>query len=323
MKQLKIFSGIAEYPLAKQVAKGFNQELNKIEIKVFADGEERIQFQENVRGTNVFLIQPTNPPAENLMRLLMMIDAAKRASAHRITAVVPYFGYGRQDRKDRPRVPITAKLAARMIEEAGAHHLLTMDFHVNQLEGFFDIPVDHLYARKTMVEELRKLGDINIRAVAPDAGSVYRAKGYNQKLVGDGKIVYINKERNADNESEVVSIVGKIGPEYAALLVDDIIDTGGTIIHAAEALHRERGVEKFIVAIAHALLSKDAIEKLAASIISRIYITDTIPLSEDKLSRIETSGLKEKLTVVPVAPLFGYAISTIHSEEGSISSLFD
>jgi ribose-phosphate pyrophosphokinase len=323
MKQLKIFSGLPDYPLAQEIAMELGQELGNIEIKRFADGEERIQFQENIRGTNVFLIQPTMPPAENLMRLLMMIDAAKRASARRITAVVPYFGYGRQDRKDRPRVPITAKLAARMIEEAGAEHLLTMDFHVNQLEGFFDIPTDHLYARKVMIEELRKLDFQKIRAVAPDAGSVYRAKGYNQRLVGDNKIIYINKERSADNESEVVSIVGKIGPEYAALMVDDIIDTGGTVIHAVEALHRERGVEEFIVAAAHGLLSRDAIENLSYSRISRVYLADTVPLPSEKLDRIVRCGLSSKLRIVHTAPLFSHAIKIIHTEEGSVSSLFD
>lgn len=303
-----IFSGSSNLPLAEKIAKTIDVPLGFLETKRFSDGEIWVKYGENIRGREVFLIQSTNPPAENLVELLIMIDAAKRASAKRITAVIPYFGYARQDRKDQPRVAITAKLMANLITEAGADRVMTMDLHASQIQGYFDVPVDHLYGSSIFLNHLSNLSD-NLAVVSPDVGGIKIARAY-AKMLNSGLIV-IDKRRPKQNLAEVMNIIGEVEGKDI-LLVDDLIDTAGTFVGAAKAL-KEKGARKIFGAVTHPLLSGPAFERLKESYIDKLFVTDTI--------NYNSTGC-EKISTLSAAPLFGEAILRTYKNE-SISSLFN
>ena len=307
---LLLLAGTANRPLAEELAGHLGQPLCALTTRRFADGEIFIKIDESVRGRDVFIIQPTNPPAENLMELLLLIDAARRASAARITAVLPYFGYSRQDRKDQPRVAISAKLIANLITHAGADRVLGLDFHSHQLQGFFDIPVDHLYAAPVFVNHFRQKQLYNPVVVAPDVGSAKMARGFAKRL--NASLAIIDKRRPADNVAEVVNVVGEVA-DKDCLIPDDMIDTAGTVTEAAAALSR-MGARKIYVFASHALLSGPAVERLRASPIDEVAVTNTIRIPEERHF--------EKLKVLSIAGLIGKAIGYEHSNE-SVSSLFD
>jgi ribose-phosphate pyrophosphokinase len=310
MLDLKIFSGSANKPLAKEICDYLQVSLGEVKLKRFSDGEVNFQILENVRGQDVFIVQPTCPPVnEHLMELLIMIDAFKRASAQRITAVIPYYGYARQDRKEKPRVPISAKLVGDLLSAAGTHRLLTMDLHAGQIQGFLDMPVDHLYARPVVLEHLAQLNLPNPAIVSPDAGGVERARAYAKRL--NMSLAIIDKRRVDDNEAEAMHIVGDV-KDRNVIIVDDLIDTAGTVVKGSQALRRE-GARRIFVAATHAILSGPAIERIVNSDIEGLIVTDTIPLTEEK--RVP------KIRVLGVARLLGEAIKSIH-EETSVSTLF-
>lgn len=309
-RKLKIFSGRANRPLAEKIASHLELPMGNAEISNFADGEIRISINENVRGEDVFVIQPTPPPADNLLELLLMIDALKRASADRITAVIPYFGYARQDRKDRPRVPLSAKLIANLLTRAGVDRILTVDLHAEQIQAFFDIPVDHLYATPVLVTYHRQFVQ-NLVVVAPDTGRANRARGFAQRLGKDIPIAIIDKRRTSPNKAEALRVVGEVAG-MDALIFDDMIDTGGTLIQATEAL-MEAGVHTVRATATHGIFSQDALLNLAASPIREIVVTDTIHQTPAKSH--------EKIKVLTVSALLAEAIFRIHREE-SVSSLF-
>lgn len=311
MPKIKIFSGRANITLAKKICDKLGIELGKASIQDFADGEIKIKIEENVRGIDVFVVQPTLPPAENLLELLLMIDALKRASAERITAVIPYYGYARQDRKDEPRVPISAKLIADLIVTAGALRVLAVDLHAEQIQGFFNIPVDHLYATPVLVDYFSKSDLSNLSVVAPDTGRANRARGFAKRLGDNIPIAVIDKRRPGPNEAEVVTVIGDVNSKDV-LIFDDIIDTGTTLIAAAKAL-KSQGAKKIIACATHPVFSKNAVSKLEASTITEVTVTDTILLVPEKQSK--------KITVLSVAGLLAEAISRIHKGE-SVSSLF-
>ncbi|MBN1897875.1 MAG: ribose-phosphate pyrophosphokinase [Spirochaetes bacterium] len=303
MEQYKIFSGTANQALAREVANHLQIALGKITIKKFADNEIFVQIQENVRGKDVFLIQPTcNPGNYNLVELLIITDALRRASARRITLVVPYYGYARQDRKDRPHVPISAKLMANLMIAAGAHRLLTMDLHSDQIQGFFDIPVDNLFAASIFIENFSKVKDPkNWVVVSPDAGGIVRARFYAQRI--GCQIAFIDKRRKEANVSEVMNVVGEV-KNKKAILVDDIVDTAGTLCNAASAIKKSGAIEVFSCCT-HAVLSGNAIDKIEKSVIKEMYVTDTIPLRKKS----------SKIKVLSVANMFAQAIYHIHIEK--------
>ncbi len=303
-----IFAGGSNLPLAQKIAESIDVELGSLELKKFSDGEIWVKYSENIRGREVFLIQSTNPPAENLIELLIMIDAAKRASAKRITAVIPYFGYARQDRKDQPRVAITSKLMANLITEAGADRVMTMDLHASQIQGYFDLPVDHLYGSSVFLAHLNNLSD-NLSVVSPDVGGIKIARAY-AKMLNSGLIV-IDKRRPKQNLAEVMNIIGEVEGKDI-LLVDDLIDTAGTFVAAAKAL-KEKGAKSIFGAVTHPLLSGPAFERLNSSDIDRLYVTDTISYDE---------SICDRITKISAAPLFGEAILRTYKNE-SISSLFN
>jgi len=277
----------------------------------FSDGEISVQINENIRGSDVFIIQPTCTPVnDNIIELLLMIDALKRASAGRITAVIPYYGYGRQDRKVQPRVPISSKLVADLLEAAGADRILTVDLHAGQIQGFFNIPVDHLYASPVIVEYLRKKDFKNLVVVSPDAGGVERARAFAKRL--DAGLAIVDKRRERANVSEVMHVIGDV-KGHDTLLLDDMIDTAGTIVQAGKAL-ADKGANRVMAACSHAVLSGPAIDRLNSSVLEEIIVTNTIPLDEKQKQC-------SKLTVLSTAKLLGEAIKRIH-EESSISSLF-
>jgi len=306
---MKVFCGSANTLLGKSICSYLNIEETKIDLLRFSDGEIRVKIGENIRGRDVFIIQSTNPPAENLLELLIIMDAAKRASARRITAVTPYFGYARQDKKDEPRVPITAKLVADLITVAGANRILAMDLHVEQIQGFFDIPFDHLYATPIMVEYFKKFDLSNFIIVSPDPGSVNRSRAVAKRL-GNLPIAIIDKRRPEPNQSSVINIVGEVKGKDV-LIVDDIIDTAGTIVGASKALS-ERGAKDIYVYCTHPVLSGEAIKKITDAPIKELVVTDTIPLGDK---------IRDFITVLSVSSLLGEAIKRIH-EERSVSSLF-
>ncbi len=308
--QLLLLSGTANRPLAEEMAGHLGQPLCAVTIRRFADGEIFVKIDENVRGRDVFIIQPTNPPAENLMELLLLIDAARRASAARVTAVLPYFGYARQDRKDQPRVAISAKLIANLITHAGADRVLGLDFHSHQLQGFFDIPVDHLYAAPVFVNHFRQKQLRDPVVVAPDVGSAKMARGFAKRL--NATLAIIDKRRPAANVAEVVNVVGEVKGRDC-LIPDDMIDTAGTVSEAALAL-TQLGAGKIYVFASHALLSGPAVERLRASAISEVAVTNTIRLPEARNF--------EKLKVLSIASLIAKAIGYEHSNQ-SVSALFD
>jgi len=300
-----IFAGTSNLPMAEKIAESIGTELGSLELKRFSDGEIWVKYGENIRGREVFLIQSTNPPAENLIELLIMIDAARRASAKRITAVIPYFGYARQDRKDQPRVSITAKLMANLITEAGADRVMTMDLHASQIQGYFDLPVDHLYGSSIFLDHLSDLSD-NLSVVSPDVGGIKIARAY-AKMLHSGLIV-IDKRRPKQNLAEVMNIIGEVEGKDI-LLVDDLIDTAGTFVGAAKAL-KDRGAKKIYGAVTHPLLSGPAYDRLNGSDIDKLFVTDTINYDESTCDRI---------VKISAAPLFGEAIQRTFKNE-SISS---
>ncbi|MDE3053272.1 MAG: ribose-phosphate pyrophosphokinase [Gemmatimonadota bacterium] len=307
---LKILPGTANRALAEEIARHIGVELCKVTLTRFADGEIFVRIDENVRGNDVFIVQPTNPPAENVLELLLMIDAAKRASAARVTVVMPYYGYSRQDRKDQPRVAIGAKLVANMIMAAGAHRVLGIDFHQHQLQGFFDIPVDHLYAMPVFTAHYRKKQLKDIVVVAPDVGSAKMARGFAKRL--NAALAIIDKRRPAANVAEVVNVVGEVEGKDC-ILTDDMIDTAGTVSEAARAL-KDLGAHSVFCCATHALLSGPARDRLMASPIEEVAVTDTIALPEDRRF--------EKLAILSVGELLSKAIRFTHAEQ-SVSSLFD
>ncbi len=311
-KDLKLFTGNSNPALAKEICHYLGIRLGEATVSSFSDGEIRVRIEENVRGADVFLVQSCSPPVNNsMMELLIMVDALKRSSATRITAVLPYFGYVRQDRKDEPRVPISAKLMADLITAAGAHRVLTMDLHAGQLQGFFNIPVDHLYAQPVLLDYIRKKGCSNLVVVSPDAGGVERARAFAKRL--QSSLAIIDKRREGPNQALVMNIIGDVSG-LDALLLDDMIDTAGTIVHGAKAC-KERGARRVWAGCTHAVLSGPALERLDESCLEEVVVTNSIPLNgKDQTCR--------KLQVLSVAPLLGEAISRIHGEE-SVSSLFD
>lgn len=309
---IKIFSGSASIDLAEKISTYLHLPLGKIQTGKFADGEISVKICENVRGTDVYIIQSTSSDVNyNLMELLIMIDAFKRASATRITAVIPYFGYARQDRKDRPRVPITAKLVANLLTIAGASRILTMDLHADQIQGFFDIPVDHLFAAPIFIEYLERNSDgKDYVIVSPDTGSVPRARGLAKRL--DAGLAIVDKRRPQPNISEVVNIIGEVAGKDL-IIYDDIIDTAGTLVNAAEKL-KENGARSIWVCCTHAILSNNADERLKNSAIEKVIFSDTIALSNT------TANFKE-MVILSVNELLGEAILRIHNND-SVSSLF-
>jgi ribose-phosphate pyrophosphokinase len=310
-ERIKIFTGNANPALAGEICKFLNLPLGSSSVKSFADGEIYLQLQENVRGADVFVVQPTCKPVDrNLMELLLMIDALKRASADRITAVLPYYGYARQDRKDKPRVPISAKLIAKLLEKAGADRILALDLHAAQIQGFFDIPVDHLFATPVMIEYLKPLQTAATIVVSPDAGGVERARALAKRM--SLALAIIDKRRDDVNVAEVMHIIGEVQGRDC-LIFDDLIDTAGTLVKGVEAL-LNAGARSVMAAATHAVLSPPSIERIEKSRITEVVLTNSIPLSKEAL------GCK-KIRTLSVAPLLARAIQSIH-EETSVSSLF-
>jgi ribose-phosphate pyrophosphokinase len=314
--KFKIFCGTANEALCDEVCHFLGLTRGQARVTRFADGEAYIQIQENVRGADVFLMQPTCKPVDmHLMELLLMVDALKRASARRITAVIPYFGYARQDRKDKPRVPISSKLVADLLTTAGADRALVVDLHAPQLQGFFNIPVDHLFASPVLVDYYKKLNLPNLTVVSPDAGGVERARFFAKKM--DSALAIVDKRRVDVNVAEVMHVIGDVNGRNC-LVIDDLIDTAGTLVKTAQAL-LDNGATGVHACASHAVLSGPAVENISKSPISEVVVTNTIPLSgEAAAARVEKGG---KIRVLTIAGLIGRAIQSIH-EETSVSKLF-
>ncbi|MGA1866953.1 MAG: ribose-phosphate pyrophosphokinase [bacterium] len=309
--ELKVIAGNSNIKLAQGIASYLNLDLVDADIKQFSDGEAQIQINENIRGADIFVVQSTcSPAATNLMELLIIIDALKRASARRITAVIPYFGFARQDRKVRPRVPITAKLVADLITTAGANRVVTVDLHAGQIQGFFNISVDNLFSTGVMVEYIRTLHLNDLVMVSPDAGGVERARAF-AKLV-NASLSIIDKRRSTPNEAEVMHIVGEV-KDKDALIIDDMVDTAGTLTKAAKAL-KDNGAKRVLACCTHPVLSDDSIKRINDSVIEKLIVTDTIPLSSSACS-------SEKIETRSVASLLGEVIYRINVDK-SVSSLF-
>ncbi len=306
----KIISGTANPALADEVARHLGVDLAKTTSTRFSDGEIFVRIDENIRGSDLFIIQSTNPPADNILEMLLLIDAARRASAHRITCVMPYFGYARQDRKDQPRVAIAAKLMANMIQTAGADRVLGLDFHQHQLQGFFDVPVDHLYAAPVLTAHYRKKELKDLVVVAPDVGAAKMARGFAKRL--DASLAIVDKRRPRANVAEVVNVVGDVEGRDC-LIADDMIDTGGTVTEAARAL-RALGAADIYVCATHALLSGPAKQRFDDAPIKEVTVTDSVAIPE--------SRRPHQLNVLSVGELLSKAIRFTHSEQ-SVSSLFD
>ena len=308
---LKVFSGSAHPQLSAEIAECLGILLGRSRLRRFPDSEVSFQIDENIRGADVFIIQPTcNPADQHLMEMLVMIDAFRRSSAARITAVIPYYGYARQDRKDKPRVPISAKLVANLLSAAGTNRVLTMDLHKAQIQGFFDIPVDHLFAAPVIVDYLAHQSSDKLTIVSPDAGGAERARAYAKRL--GAELAVIDKRRTEDGPAEVMNVIGRVEGR-TCIIQDDIIDTAGTIQKAATAL-KAAGAEGVFACAVHGVLSGPAIERVSSSPVDQLIVTNTIPLG------VEAQGCK-KIVVLSVARLLGQAIRSIH-EETSVSSLF-
>lgn len=305
---LAIFSGSSNPALARAIAKEYGTTLGKITIKKFSDGELYVKYEQSIRGEDIFIVQPTPPSGDNIIELLLMLDAAKRASVKRVTAVIPYFGYARQDRKDQPRVSIGSKLMANLLVEAGADRILTMDLHAAQIQGFFDIPLDHLYASRVFIDHMTKHPIDNLVVVAPDVGSLKTARSYSKKL--GASLAFIDKRRPKQNESEIMNIIGEVEGKNV-LIVDDLIDTAGTLTNAAAAM-KERGALNIRAMCSHPILSGPAFQRIEDSPIDELLVTDTIPLRQPS----------DKIKVLSVANIFAEAIERIHTND-TISALFD
>ncbi|HTS63721.1 MAG TPA: ribose-phosphate pyrophosphokinase [Candidatus Acidoferrales bacterium] len=309
--RLKVFAGNANPALATQICCELSIEQSSATVKQFSDGEIRLQLNENVRGEDVFVIQPTCQPVDrNIMELLLMLDALKRSSAQRITAVLPYYGYARQDRKDKPRVPISARLVAALLETAGASRVLTLDLHAAQIQGFFDIPVDHLFAMPVMIDYFRALDIPDLTVVSPDAGGVERARAFAKRL--NSPLAIIDKRREEANVAEVMNVVGEVDGRNC-LLVDDLIDTAGTLVKGAEAL-LEKGAASVSACATHAVLSGSAVERIEESELKEVVFTNSIPLSDEGRN-------SNRIKSLSIAKLMADAIRSIH-EETSVSTLF-
>ena len=306
----RVLTGTGNRALAEEIAEHLDVELCRCTVSRFADGEVFVRIDENVRGADVFIVQPTNPPAENMLELLLLIDAVRRASAARITCVMPYFGYARQDRKDQPRVAIGAKLIAKMIEASGADRVLGLDFHAHQLQGFFDLPVDHLYAAPVFTSHYRRKQLTDLVVVAPDVGSAKMARGFAKRL--NGSLAIIDKRRPSANVAEVVNVVGEVEGRDC-LIPDDMIDTAGTVSEAARAL-KALGAKDIYVCATHALLSGPAVERLSAAPITEVAVTNTIAIPESRRFA--------QLHVLSVGELLAKAIRFTHADQ-SVSSLFE
>src|SRR5438876_1454804 len=315
-EKFKIFSGTANEPLADEVCHFLGLQRGQAQLTRFADGECYVQIQENVRGADVFVMQSTCRPVDsNLMELLLMMDALKRASARRITAVIPYFGYARQDRKDKPRVPISAKLVADVLTTAGANRALIVDLHTPQLQGFFNIPVDHLFASPVLVDHFKRLNLPNLTVVSPDAGGVERARFFAKKV--DAALAIVDKRRVEMNVAEVMHVIGDVKGR-TCLVIDDLIDTAGTLVKTAVAL-MENGAEAVYACCSHPVFSGPAVENITDSCIKEVVVTNTIPLCEAAQKATTEKG--GKITVLSIAGLIGRAIQANH-EETSVSKLF-
>ena len=307
--QLKLFSGSAHPALAQEIAEHLGIPLGAARLHRFPDTEVSFQIDENIRGTDVFILQPTSPPVDqHLIEMCVMIDAFRRSSASRITAVIPYYGYARQDRKDKPRVPISAKLVANLLGAAGANRVLTMDLHKAQIQGFFDIPVDHLFAAPVIIEYLARQAYDGLTIVSPDVGGAERARAYAKRL--DAELAIVDKRRSEDGTAEVMNVVGDVRGRVC-VIADDIIDTAGTIQKAAQAL-MDNGASRVLAAAVHGVLSGPAMERIDKSPLDKMVVTNTIPVSGSK---------SDKIVVLSVARLLAQAIRSIH-EETSVSKLF-
>jgi ribose-phosphate pyrophosphokinase len=306
-----VLSGRGNPDLAAKIAHELGIRLGAMKLMNFSDGENYCQVLENVRGRDVFVIQPTSQPAnDNLMELLLILDALKRASASRVNAVIPYYGYARQDRKDKPRVPITSRMVADLLQAVGIHRILCIDVHAAQIQGFFDKPVDHLFAAPVLIQHIARLNLKNLTVVSPDAGGVERARAYAKRL--DAQLAIVDKRREVANVAEVMNVIGDV-KKRNCVIVDDIIDTAGTLCETVSAL-LDKGAKRVFAAATHPVLSGPAVDRLNKSKITRIFVTDTIPIG-DKAKRCK------KIEVLSVAPLLAEAIRRIH-EETSVSSLF-
>ena len=309
--QLKLFSGSAHPALGQEIAEFLGISTGQARLRRFPDSEVSFQIDENIRGTDVFVVQPTcSSVDQHLVELCVMIDAFRRSSASRITAVIPYYGYARQDRKDKPRVPISAKLVANLLGAAGANRVLTMDLHKAQIQGFFDIPVDHLFAAPVIIKYLSTLDESDLTLVSPDAGGAERARAYAKRLGAD--LAIIDKRRSDDGTAEVMNVVGQVGGRVC-IIQDDIVDTAGTLCNAAHAL-ADAGARRVLACAVHGVLSGTALERIEQSPLEELIVTNTIPLEEARAQ-------SDKLRVLSVAGLLGKAIQSIH-EETSVSSLF-
>tara|TARA_Y100000780_G_scaffold212409_1_gene212617 strand:- start:2844 stop:3788 length:945 start_codon:yes stop_codon:yes gene_type:complete len=309
--QLKLFSGSAHPALGQEIAEFLGISTGQARLRRFPDSEVSFQIDENIRGTDVFVVQPTcSSVDQHLVELCVMIDAFRRSSASRITAVIPYYGYARQDRKDKPRVPISAKLVANLLGAAGANRVLTMDLHKAQIQGFFDIPVDHLFAAPVIIKYLSTLDESDLTLVSPDAGGAERARAYAKRLGAD--LAIIDKRRSDDGTAEVMNVVGQVGGRVC-IIQDDIVDTAGTLCNAAHAL-ADAGARRVLACAVHGVLSGTALERIEQSPLEELIVTNTIPLEEARTQ-------SDKLRVLSVAGLLGKAIQSIH-EETSVSSLF-
>ncbi|HEY5595258.1 MAG TPA: ribose-phosphate pyrophosphokinase [Nitrospiria bacterium] len=311
LNELKLISGNSNVPMAKEICDHLGITLGAATVSAFSDGEILVRIEENVRGMDVFVVQSCSDPVnKNIMELLIMIDALKRSSARRITAVIPYYGYARQDRKDQPRVPVTAKLVADLITTAGADKVLTMDLHAGQIQGFFNIPVDHLYATPVILNHLRSMDLKDLVVVSPDAGGVERARAFAKRL--NANLAIIDKRREGPNQAKIMNIIGEVD-NRDVLLLDDMIDTAGTIAQGAQAC-ADKGARRVLAGCTHAVLSGPALQRLNDSVLDQVIVTNTIPMAgKDQVCK--------KIKVLSVAPLLGEAIRRIHNEE-SVSSLF-
>jgi ribose-phosphate pyrophosphokinase len=308
--ELRVFTGNANRELGAAIARFLHVPLGRAHLARFSDGEVWFQIQDNVRGADVFVVQPTGPPVnENLMELLVMLDAFKRSSASRITAVLPYYGYARQDRKDKPRVPISAKLVADLLSAAGTDRILTMDLHAAQIQAYFDVPVDHLFAAPVIIDHVSNLRLRDLTVVSPDAGGVERARAYAKRL--EAELAIVDKRRETPNVAEIHRVIGDVEGR-TALIVDDIVDTAGTLAKVAEAI-KAAGAKDVLASCSHAVLSGNALERIEASPLSKLIVTDSIPVSPEKR--------RGKIVVLTIAELMGKAIKNIH-EETSVTSLF-